>query len=419
MTIFALGINHRTASLNIRDKAAFGPEEIPDALNSLLNQNGLEEAVILSTCNRTEIYGFGESTDILDWLAHSRGIAAAELRTCSYQHKEEDGIRHLMKVACGLDSMVLGEPQILGQLKSAYSVAHQSGALSNQLNQAFQMTFAVAKRVRTETAIGHNPVSVAYAAVKLSQQIFAELNPLTALLIGAGETIDLVARHLRDKNIGRIIVANRTLARAEELADKFNAEAILLADIPEQLHRADIVISSTASLLPVLGKGAVESALKARKHKPMFMVDIAVPRDIEPEVGDIDDVYLFTVDDLQQVVEDNRRSREKEADSAQQIVEESVDSWRKQSRALEVVDTIRTYRQQVEQIRDQELERALQMLSSGQSPEYALSQMARSLTNKFLHTPTVTLKKAAEEGNTEHIAAASKILGVENNNSSK
>ena len=414
MAIFVLGINHRTATLDIRERVAFVPEQMVDALRDVSEKAALDEVAILSTCNRTEIYGNGAEPDrVLQWLSQYHRVDSEGLQGCHYLYSDQDSVRHMMKVASGLDSMVLGEPQILGQLKSCYAVAREADVIDSQLDHVFQQTFAIAKRVRSETAIGQNPVSVSYAAVSLSQQIFSDLRNVNALLVGAGETIELVARHLKEKGVSQITVANRTLRHAQELAAEFGAEAILLSDIPEQLHRADIVISSTASQLPILGKGAVESALKQRKHKPIFMVDIAVPRDIEPEVAELADIYLYTVDDLQEVIQENIRSREEAADLAGQIIEEGVESWLRQRRGLGAVDTIRAVRQNVEQIRDAELDKALQTLQKGGDPQEAMQQLAHNLTNKLLHTPTTRLKQASEEGQTDHLRWTHDLFGLD------
>lgn len=414
MHLSVLGINHHTAPVELREKVAFAPEKVAQVLNTARQEVDLDEVVILSTCNRTEIYAVSEGSDaaLLRWLADCQELPMEDLVRCTYDLREDEAIAHMMRVACGLDSMVLGEPQILGQVKSAYTVAREAGTVGTYLNNAFQHIFSIAKRVRSETAIGQNPVSVAYAAVSLSQQIFTDLSRVHALLIGAGETIELVARHLRQKNIGGITVANRTLARAAELASDYSAQAILLSEIPEHLYRADMVISSTASQLPILGKGAVESALKLRRHKPMFMVDIAVPRDIEPEVGKLNDVYLYTVDDLRDVIEESRRSRASAADSAEHIIHEGVESWKKQLRALAAVGTIRAFRQSVEDIRDAELDKALSALQRGQPAEEVLTTLARGLTNKLLHTPTMRLKQAGEEGRDDHIRLAHELFDI-------
>ena len=416
MALIALGINHRTAALETRERVAFAPEMMVTSLQNGLPGIGGEDFAILSTCNRTELYASGDissMTPLLEWLAKERGLQASELEASCYTYRDDAAVRHMMKVACGLDSMVLGEPQILGQMKSAFAVAQEAGTVNGQLQQVFQQVFATAKRVRTETAIGENPVSVAYAAVTLAQQIFARMEDVHALLIGAGETVELLARHLREQGVGQITVANRTLSRAQEMAEKFSADAILLSDIHDRLHEADIVISSTASQLPVLGKGAVESALKQRKHRPIFMVDIAVPRDIEPEVGQLDDIYLYTVDDLKSVIEVNLRQREDAADQADIIINEGVADWQKQLRGQGVAGTIRAFRSTVGEVRDVELNKALAALSQGQPAEQVLRQLAHGLTNKLLHTPTTRLKRAGELGNDEHIRWTQELFGLQ------
>lgn len=414
MTLLAFGINHTTAPLALRERVAFAPESVEDSLRQAQTQAGLAEVTILSTCNRTEIYASteGEVERLIEWLVTHTSISMAELARCYYCYRDEDAVRHMMKVAGGLDSLVLGEPQILGQMKSAYAVAREAGTLGSTLHHAFQQVFNIAKRVRSETAIGENPVSVAYAAVTLAQQIFSNLKQDTALLIGAGETIELVARHLAEQGIHRMIVANRTLDRARRLAAEFSAEAILLADIPEYLPRADIVISSTASQLPILGKGAVESALKKRKHKPMFMLDIAVPRDIEEQVGDLPDVYLYTVDDLHAVIDENKKIRLAAADEAEEIISQGVECYRRQLRELDVVSTIRAYRGQMEALRDAEVQKALRTLQAGGDPAQVLQQLGRNLTNKMIHTPTTALKDASVQGRHEVIRVAQELFDL-------
>ncbi|WP_444946247.1 glutamyl-tRNA reductase [Microbulbifer sp. VTAC004] len=413
MPILTLGINHDSAPIEVRERVAFAPEVMPGALGDARKALDCRELAILSTCNRTEIYGNLEAEPLLRWLAEYHQIPLEQLRGCSYAHTGEAAVRHMMSVACGLDSLVLGEPQILGQIKSAYAVARESGSVGSELHRVFQRVFTVAKKVRTETAIGENPVSVAYAAVSLASRIFTDLKKQTALLIGAGETVELVARHLLDQGIKQLIVANRTLSRAQLLAENFGAEAILLADIPEHLARADIVISSTASQLPILGKGAVESALRKRRHSPMFMVDIAVPRDIEPQVGELDDVYLYTVDDLRGVIDEGMRSRERAAEAAREIIEVAAAEFSKESRALGAVDTIRSYRQRAQQISDTELERVLLQLDKGEDPRRLMEQLARSLTNKLIHAPTISLKKATAEGDLERLRIAREVVGLD------
>lgn len=412
MPILALGINHDSAPVEVRERVAFAPEVMPSALEQARSALQSPELAILSTCNRTEIYADAAPEAVLAWIAQYHKVPLDQLASCHYHYTDESAVRHMMRVACGLDSLVLGEPQILGQMKSAYAVARESGSVGSTLHNVFQQVFSVAKKVRTETAIGENPVSVAFAAVSLASRIFTNLGEQTALLIGAGETIELVARHLLDKGVKRLIVANRTLHRAQQLAESFGAEAIMLADIPEHLPRADIVISSTASQLPILGKGAVESALKKRRHRPVFMVDIAVPRDIEPQVAKLDDVYLYTVDDLRGVIDEGKRLREKAAESACLIVDDAARAFMREQRSLLAVDSIRSYRHQAQSVSKDELEKALVQLRSGSDPEQLLEQLARSLTNKLIHAPTVALRQATAEGDLERLRIAREIIGL-------
>lgn len=414
MTLLAFGINHTSAPLAIRERVAFAPEKVAQALHEAREKAGLVEVSILSTCNRTEIYAnsITQAEALFNWLVAHTAISAQDLANCYYCYRDEDAVRHMMKVAGGLDSLVLGEPQILGQMKSAFAVAREAGTIGGELHSAFQQVFSIAKRVRTETAIGENPVSVAYAAVTLAQQIFSNLEQDTALLIGAGETIELVARHLVEQGIKQIIVANRTFDRAQRLALEFSGEAILLADIPDYLHRADIVISSTASQLPLLGKGAVEAALKKRKHKPMFMLDIAVPRDIEEQVGELGDVYLYTVDDLHSVIDKNKKSRVAAADKAEEIIAEGVELYRRNARALNAVATVKAYRRKAETLRDGELAKALRLLETGVGAEQVLQQFARNLTNKMIHAPTTVLKDASANGRLDMIQVAQELFDL-------
>jgi len=416
MAFLALGINHKTASVDVRERVAFTPEQLVEALQQLCQRTGTREAAILSTCNRSELYieqSSAQAEAVLEWLAEYHQLSAADLRACAYVHEDADAVRHMMRVAAGLDSLVLGEPQILGQMKSAYAVAREAGTVGPLLGRLFQATFSAAKQVRTDTAIGENPVSVAFAAVSLARQIFSDLQRSQALLIGAGETITLVARHLHEQGVKRIVVANRTLERAKVLAEEFGAHAVLLADIPQELVNSDIVISSTASQLPILGKGAVESALKQRRHKPIFMVDIAVPRDIEPEVGELDDVYLYTVDDLHEVVAENLKSRQGAAQAAEEMVTGGVNDFMARLRELAAVDVLRAYRQQGERLRDEELQKAQRMLANGGNAEDVLMQLARGLTNKLLHAPSVQLKKLSAEGRLDALAMAQELFALD------
>ncbi|RAR64553.1 MULTISPECIES: glutamyl-tRNA reductase [Halomonadaceae] len=413
MTLLALGINHKTAAVEVREQVAFTPAQLEAALTELCALTEVHEAALLSTCNRTELYCVierdGEAA-ILEWLSRFHALSVEQLSAAAYHYLDGDAARHLMRVAVGLDSMVLGEPQILGQLKDAYQVARSHQGLGGELERLFQHTFAIAKQVRTETGIGENPVSVAYAAVSMASRIFDDLKRSTALLIGAGETIELVARHLREAGVRTLIVANRTRERAAQLADSFGGEAISLNEIPDALARADIVISSTAAPLPILGKGMVERAIKMRRHRPVFMVDIAVPRDIEPQVGELDDVFLYTVDDLQEVIEENRRHRQVAADQAEVLIEHGVGSWQHERRVRGAGDLIRRYRQQGEQMRAESEEQALAQLTRGDDPEKVVARLARQLTNKLMHAPTLGLREASGAERQDLIEAAEALL---------
>jgi len=422
MALLALGINHKTAPLEVREKVAFTPEQLVDALEHARACGQLKELAILSTCNRTELYCSTDlegSRALLEWLGEYHHLPPALLQQCTYVHWDDSAARHMMRVASGLDSLVLGEPQILGQLKSAYAVSQQRGLAGAELGRLFQQTFAVAKQVRTDTAIGQNPVSVAYAAVSLAQHIFADLDSSRALLIGAGETIELVARHLSQAGVCSMIVANRTLARAQALAESVGGRAIVLADIPQVLVEADIVISSTASQLPILGKGAVEAALKKRRHKPVFMVDIAVPRDIEPQVGELDDVYLYSVDDLRDVIEENQRSRETAALEAEEIIERGALAFMRQLRELDAVDTLTALRSHAQLLRDEALEQALKLLRNGKPADEVLSLLAHRLTNKMLHSPSIQLRKASADGREEMLQLVQELYQLSESDGAK
>lgn len=417
MSLITVGLNHKTAPVDIRERVTFGPDIIVGALRDLSERPGVDEAVILSTCNRTEVYcaasGCGEE-EISDWLGSFHGIELETISPYLYRRQEQHSIKHLLSVACGLDSMVLGEPQILGQVKAAFQTASDANVTGKLLGRLFQHTFSVAKQVRTDTAIGHSPVSVAFAAVSLARQIFSDLSQQTALLIGAGETIELAARHLHQHGIGNIIVANRTLERAHTLANQFDGYAISLTEIPTHLAEADILISSTASPLPVLGKGTVESALKRRKHQPMFMVDVAVPRDIEAEVGDLNDVYLYTVDDLREVIDDNLRSRQEAAEQAGEIIEFHTQEFMGWLRSLDAVSMIQDYRRKAEKMRDDVLAKATRQLESGKPPEEVMKFLAHTLTNKLLHTPSAQIRQASHAGHEQLLQAANALFQIRN-----
>ena len=415
LRLVAFGVNHKTAPVSLREQAAFAPDRLLDALRQITTLGGAHEATILSTCNRTELYCHldpGEDQRAVAWFCEYHRLSHTLLEPHLYVYPGDQAVKHAFRVASGLDSMVLGEPQILGQMKEAFATAHKAGATGKILNRLFQQTFSVAKQVRTDTAIGASAVSVAFAAVSLAKQIFSRLSERTVLLIGAGETIELAARHLKEQGVNHIIVANRTVERAQRLAQTCNGEAISLTEIPERLSDADIVISSTASQLPILGKGAVERALKIRKHRPMFMVDIAVPRDIEPEVGELDDVYLYTVDDLQQVVEQNMQSRQAAAKEADKIIDIQVVDFMQWVKSLDSVPTIRALRESAAALRDTELKLAQQRLARGEDPQKVLAQLARALTNKFTHAPSSALQQADQDGNADLLNAARKLFNL-------
>ncbi len=417
MPLLAIGLNHKTAPVHIRERMAFSAEDLPDVLQRFTTGSNISEAAILSTCNRTELVCYGNELDalrIIDWLSTFHKLPSDEVNPYLYVHPDQEAVRHLLRVACGLDSLVLGEPQILGQIKDAYSHARQAGTIHKMLGRLFQHTFSVAKQVRTDTAIGESSVSVAFATVSLAKQIFSSLEGHTALLIGAGETIELTARHLQENGIKRMIIANRTLARAENLVREFNGMAITLSEIPDYLKDADIVISSTASPLPILGKGAVESAIRVRKHRPIFMVDIAVPRDIEPEVGDLEDIYLYTVDDLHDIIQEGLNSRKQAAEQAEEIIDSQVHHFMGWLRSLGSVSTIREVREQARDTANRELEKALHQLSLGKPGEEVLQQFANSLTNKLMHPPSAQLKQAGFEGREDLIQAARELFGLDN-----
>lgn len=415
MQFVTYGINHNTAPVHIRENIAFNADVLPDALASLKQLPDVIEAVILSTCNRTEIYCYlNDDCDniISSWLHQFHQQPVGELDEFLYCHQGNDAIRHLLRVACGLDSMVLGEPQILGQIKSAYSHALNTNTLGKILGRLFQHAFTVAKQVRTDTAIGNSPVSVAFAAVSLAKQIFSNLSDSTALLIGAGDTIELAARHLYDNGIGRIIIANRTIERAHNLAMQVNGYAINLSEMPAHLPEADIVISSTASQLPILGKGAVERALKQRKRRPIFMVDIAVPRDIEPEVGLLEDIYLYCVDDLHEIIDENLQSRRDAAQQAEEIIDSQLDHFIGWLRTQDAVPVIRAIRDKAELESELLLAKAKKQLQQGIPAEQVVNELARTLTQKLLHEPSRQLRQSGFNTDNNLIESARSLFNI-------
>lgn len=415
MALFSFGISYKTAPVSIREKVAFSTEQIVEFVLALKQADIADEAVVVSTCNRTEVYLTSREfnrADALNWLTKIHGVSSEKLSDCLYFYSESESVRHVMQVACGLDSMVLGEPQILGQLKQAYAVADQHRFIGGPLSKLFQMTFSVAKDVRTNTEIGESAVSVAFAAVSLAKQIFADLAKAKVLLVGAGETTELVARHLYDSGARELTVANRSVQRAESLANEFNADVSTLSQIPDLLTEVDIVVSSTASTLPLIGKGMVENAIKQRRNRPIFMVDLAVPRDIETQVNDIDNIYLYTVDDLQGIVQRNQKKRLVAAEQAQQIIETEIENYQLWLKSLESVDYVRSYRAQAEQIKNTLLQRALNQLEQGANAEKIVTELSNKLTNQLVHTPTVALKVAASAEDKSNIEFLAEHLGV-------
>lgn len=416
MDLFAFGINHTTAPVEVRERVGFPPESVPEALKELVGCSGVAEAAILSTCNRTDLYcGLRDSTgdeQAIEWFQRYHQMEGATLRPYLYEHRADSVVRHMIRVASGLDSLILGEPQIFGQVKDAYRTAHQSGTVGRVLGRLFQHTFSVAKQVRTDTAIGSNPVSVAFAAVTLARQIFGELSGHTAMLIGAGETIELAARHLKKAGLSRLIVANRTVENARRLATGYGGFAIALDEIPLHLAEADIVISSTGAQQPVVLAEHARAAIEARRHRPVFMVDIAVPRDIDAQVADLDDVYLYTVDDLQNVIQDNLRSREEAARQAETIIDSQVHELMSWLNTRDAVPLIRALRGSAEQTRDEVLEKAMLHIANGRSPEEAMKFLANTLTNKLIHHPTAAMRAAGAQGQSQLLDAASQILGI-------
>lgn len=403
MSLIALGINHKTASLAVREKVAFADHELGEIMAELAEALHQSEVAVLSTCNRVEFYVSSDQQtpeqlreQLLHWLQVKKQLQE-DLHSAIYCHDEDKAVLHLMRVASGLDSMVLGEPQILGQLKASYQKARRAGTINQVMERLFQKTFSAAKRVRHETDIGTNPVSVAYAAVSLAKHVFADFSKLTVMYVGAGETIELAARHLQQQGVGKMIMANRTLANAQKLAKEFNGKAIGLEAIPHYLSQADIVISSTGSMLPIIGKGMVEQAIKERRRRSMFMVDLAVPRDIESSVGKLDDVYLYTVDDLEGVIQENMQARQQAAEEAEHILRDFSEEFRQWQQGRQKHDTVRELQQKYSDIANNELQRAKAQLANDGDAEQVLEQLTHRLTKKFLHQPLVWLRKDDDE----------------------
>lgn len=402
MQLFALGVNHHTAPLAVREKLAFDPARLVQALHDLLRAKTVREAAILSTCNRTELYYAAEQPEpAAEWLAEYHALNPQKIQPYLYRHPQKDAIRHMFRVASGLDSMVLGEPQILGQMKDAARTAEEAGTLGTTLGKLFQQTFAVAKEVRSTTAIGANIVSMAAASVHLSARIFDNIASQKVLFIGAGEMIELCAAHFAGQKPKQITIANRTLERGAELAERFGGDAMRLDDVAERMADYDIVVSCTASPLPIIGLGMVERAIKARRRKPMVMVDLAVPRDIEEEVSRLDDVFLYTLDDLAQIVESGLESRQAAVIEAEAIIDTRVSGFLHWLAARETVPTIRALRDSAERARRHEVEHAMKLLARGDDPGKVLEALSHGLTNKLMHPPTQALNQAEDSERAE------------------
>jgi len=413
MSLYTLGLNHQTAPLAVRERIAFSPDALGHALRDLLKRPKVREAAILSTCNRTEVYvHVTEPQPVARWLEEFHEVPADSLSPYLYTLPRERAVTHAFRVASGLDSMVLGEPQILGQMKQAVRHAESAGSLGLVLNRLFQRTFAVAKDVRTQTDIGSASISMAAAAVKLAERIFPSLADQRLLLIGAGDMIDLTATHFAAKKPRSITIANRTLERGRELAARFGAEAITLNEMPERLHEFDIVVTCTASTLPILGKGLLERVIKARRHAPIFIVDLAVPRDVEPEAAELGDIFLYSVDDLAEIVKDNLQIRQEAVREAEEMIATQAGSFLRWLEGRSVVPTITALHGHHEELRTGELERVRKLLASGTSPEQALDLLARGLTNKFLHAPTQALSQAGDAERAQLVAMFEKIYKI-------
>jgi len=397
MALMTLGLSHHAAPLDVRERLAFTDADLPDALARLRRLPGVSEAAIVSTCNRTEVVTVADPSvegELIAWWGRERNAEAELIRRYSFTHRDLESVIHKLRVAAGLDSMIVGEPQILGQMKQSYAVAQSEKSVGPVLSRLFQHSFAVAKLVRNQTDIGAHPVSVAYAAVTMAKRIFSDLSAQTALLIGAGEMVQLIARHLVGQGVGRIIVANRSLDRAEKLARELHGYAVPLSDLPAYVASADLVIASTGSRDPVLDIAVVKRAVSIRRHKPQFMIDLAVPRDIDPRVGSLEDVYLYTVDDLRTVISENLKFREQAAKQGEALVQQYALEFNRWLESRDVGDTIRRIRAKARLQRDEVLERARKRLANGEDPEAVMAFVADTLSNKLLHAPSAQMRKA-------------------------
>ena len=416
MPLLITGISHHTASLEIREKIAITRLDYAERVNELFQLDDVEEVVVVSTCNRTEIYSVGkkDSRDqVRQWLQSKGGLSDAEMEEHCYVHEREQAVHHLFRVSGGLESLVLGESQIVGQLKDSWQMSINAGAAGKVLDRLFQHAFATGKRIRSKTRIGDHPVSVAYTTVMLAKQIFGDLTSKTVILVGAGEMVELCGRHLHDKGLKSLIIANRSIERANELAEKFGALATSLTNLPEILHKADILISSTASLEPVIQANSVKAALKQRRNQPMFLVDIAVPRDIHPDVGKLGNVYLYTIDHLQKVVDENLSKRSEAAEAASSDVDESVDEFMRWLNSARATVYLQNLHKHARINGDELVAKALRKIRAGKDPEKVVKQLAHTLTKRILHLPSTRLRQAAEQQDDDLLRVANRLFEPE------
>jgi glutamyl-tRNA reductase len=415
MPLFSYGINHQTAPIDIRERLAFNAQQTQTALEEICRLETVNEAVLVSTCNRTEIYISGNKVDTLQrWFRDKAQASNISLESNCYLHSDEAVVKHLLRVASGLDSMVLGEPEILGQIKNAYRLACETGTAGQELQHLFPAIFSASKLIRRETQIGEQPVSLAYAVIQLAKRIFSHLSQCCVLLVGAGELMDLLITYLADHSIQQMIVANRTLEKARSMAESFHGGlGIRIADIPAYLAQADIVITATASQLPLIGKGMLERTVKARKRRPMLIVDLAVPRDVEPEASQLEDIYLYNIDDLQGIIEANLKNRSIAAKQAEALVEIQTAHYMRQLKVSHVGDIISQFRRQAEHHRDQSLQKAFADLQQGRDIHQVIQQLAHQLTNKILHQPTSNLRQLAYHNSAEAVVLAKQLLTTE------
>lgn len=415
MTLLTVGLNHITAPLSIRETAAFPPEQFDSALDAFLRLPHVHEGAILSTCNRTELYAVTDApvdAELRHWLCAQRGLDVHAMARYFYTHHDRETIRHSLRVAAGLDSMILGEPQILGQMKNAYRSARAARGTGPLLTRLFEHSFAVAKQIRSQTDIGANPVSVAYAGVSLARQIFADLSETSAMFIGAGETVELAARYLAEAGVQRMIFANRSAERAQSLATRYQGYAIALDDVAAHLAEADMLVSSTAAPGHIVHFDDLRRAVKKRRRKPMFVLDLAVPRDIDPAAGELEDIYLYSVDDLQSVIDDNRRSREKAAALADGMLDGRIEEYIDWLDSRQATETIRTLREQAHDTREQVLARARRRLARGDDVQDVLDYVGRTLTNKLIHHPSATLRNARGAHQQELLSSAHDLFAL-------